>query len=196
MNDTSVYSELDDMDDYDELGPPSATCDETGYMVPVDNGSLGHVPYYMVPLPSPPCTDVDENPLVAYPSNDTSGPPPATCDETGYMVPVDDGSPGPVPHNTAPLGSPSWMQYYHFGQEPTTAVIDSTGCNPPDASSEYQAPMFEGEATNKQYANVGSESPDTYTPLQPEYNDVRSSNTDAVPVSSQPPDDDYLTPVV
>jgi len=49
----SVYSELHDVvDDYDVIGP-SAT-DETGYMVPVHDGSPGPLPYYMVPLPTPP----------------------------------------------------------------------------------------------------------------------------------------------
>ena len=65
-HDTNVYSIIDDVDDYDVLGPSSDTYDETGYMMPVHDGSPGHPPHYMMPLPTPPavyCNDEGQEPI-------------------------------------------------------------------------------------------------------------------------------------
>lgn len=264
VNDASVYSELDDVDHYDVISPSTSEDDGTaGYMVPVEDGSPGPLPYYMVPLPTPPPMyyNTEQQPMMTGedpPTGWSSSDPESRCqdaisptavagDETGYMVPVDDGSPRPVPvpsplasyynvgeephlvesagndldrgptgatnDKTAymvpveggspggpasdgklPLSSSQSSKYNDVRQQPsTTAVVDSSDCTSPDANSRYQAPFFEGGASNNRLVDEPA-----YTPLQLHDNDVDSPVThDAGPVSCQYSDnDDYLTPVI
>jgi len=197
---TSLYSEIDDVDDYDVIGQSTGTCDETGYTLPVRDGSPGYVRHYTVPLPRIPSSNYDDAgqqptatvvDLIGYDSPDRSAvsagvsgqyvnesvdsqlPDAGTYDETGYMVPVDDGSPGPARHSTVPLPSPP-SSYYNSdaGQDPTTTVIDPTGYDSPDRSA----------GVGSQYVNesVDNKSSDAYTPLQRQDNHVASSSTDDV----------------
>ena len=186
---TSLYSEIDDVDHYDVIGQSTGTCDETGYTLPVRDGSPG----YTVPLPRIPSSNYDDAgqqptttvvDLIDYDSPhrsavsagvsgqyvnesvDSQLPDVGTYDETGYMVPVDDGSPGPARHSTVPLPSPP-SSYYNSdaGQDPTSYDL-------PDRSA-----GVDGQYVNE---SVDSESPDAYTPLQRQDNHVASSGTDDV----------------
>ena len=225
-NYTSVYSELDDVhgDHYDVIGLSTAAAgEETGYMVPDENGSPSPMPYYMVPLPTPPpsyynfkldptatgedwssngsteedsgghssVSEANAGAIVTHVDRPTN----TSDDETGYMVPVEDGSPGPRSNDTMPLAirAPS-CPYNDVRQDPNATVVDATDCVSPDANSEYQAPFFGDDATaNKDYANEFEDklqSADSYTPLQLQDNAVDSSSTEVVPVSRQLSDSD------
>ena len=139
----SVYSEIQDVDHYDAIGP--STYDETGYMNPVDDGSLR--PHSTMPLPSPSPSDHYDVPesttsvgdptgdsSQSAPSRDFISPTAAAFDEAGYtcMVLVDDRSPGP--HSTLPLPDPPQSNHDSV-PEPTTAVGDPSGVSLPDAES-------------------------------------------------------------
>ena len=76
-----------------------------------------------------------------------------TFDETGYMKPIDDGSPAHLLHHMARLSSPPPSYYNDERQEPTTTVVE---------------------------ANSGYQPPHTYTPMKPQRNNVGHANTDVV----------------
>jgi len=111
------------------------------------------------------------------------------------MIPVENGSPGPVPYDTAPCSaSPPQSDYNDIRQSPTTVVVGCPDQTSPDADHEYQAPFFEGGASNRHYVNEPAMDVDAaYTPLQLQQpNDADSSSTDAAAAAAevQLPDDD------
>ena len=120
--------------------------------------------------------------------------PSTTIEDVGYLELVDD-SPGPVPSYIVPLPSPPPCD---VKQEQTTADrADQTDVQSQGANHGYLTP-FEDDAGGEHYISLSAvnKSPDTYTKLQLQDNDVGSPSTDSNRVSSQLTDDGYVTPIV
>lgn len=108
-------------------------------------------------------------------------PPTATTENSGYLILLENDTPGPLSY-MVPLPSPPSSDKEPVKQEPTSADAKSLGAD----SAGYMTPYEGHNANNEHYLglSVKNNPSDAYTPLYLE--EVGSSNTDSVRVSSPP----------